>query len=205
MVGVIYVYIDTVFGFYGFCFLLLFFNCFVGCFSMTVRTPAVLSALYACVLYFCICPCSEQFSMFHMERHSRNTLIIIIIIIIIIITIIITLPGMCHYRANLELVGSVWVYCDRMRQQSWYTTSVSVWQHVVYQRRSNPKYTVQNHNTTTSSDISSSTSMIVAQALAHTTLLLLFSLTAWTAVVSWLAAATTTAAAADDYDDWWWW
>ena len=30
------------------------FNCLVGCFSMTVWTPAVLSVLYACVLYFCI-------------------------------------------------------------------------------------------------------------------------------------------------------
>ena len=28
----------------------------------------VLSVLYACVLYFCICTCSAQFSMFHMER-----------------------------------------------------------------------------------------------------------------------------------------
>ena len=33
--------------------------------------------LYACVWYFCICPCSAQMSMFHMERRSRNTLIII--------------------------------------------------------------------------------------------------------------------------------
>ena len=38
--------------------------------------------LYACVLHFCICICSAQLSMFHMERHSRNTLIIIIIIMI---------------------------------------------------------------------------------------------------------------------------
>ena len=37
--------------------------------------------LYACVSYFCICTCSTQLSMFHMERRSRNTLIIIIIII----------------------------------------------------------------------------------------------------------------------------
>ena len=43
---------------------------------MTVWTPAVLSVLYTCVLYFCICPCSAQLSMFHMERRSRNTLII---------------------------------------------------------------------------------------------------------------------------------
>ena len=41
-------------------------------------TPTVLSVLYACVLYFCICTCSVQLSMFHMERRSRNTLIIII-------------------------------------------------------------------------------------------------------------------------------
>ena len=70
--------VDTAFG--GgrgsFCFVL-FYNCFVGCFSMTVWTIAVLSVLYACVLYFCICPCSAQFGMFHMERCSRNTFIII--------------------------------------------------------------------------------------------------------------------------------
>ena len=71
--------------FYGFLFVYLFFNCSVGCLSIFVWTPAVLSVLYACVLYFCICTCSAQVSMFHMERGSRNTLIIIIIIIIIIV------------------------------------------------------------------------------------------------------------------------
>ena len=65
MVGVIFVYVDTVFGFYG------FFNCLVGCFSMIVWTPAVLSVLHACVLYFCICPCSAQLSMFHTERRCK--------------------------------------------------------------------------------------------------------------------------------------
>ena len=44
---------------------------------MTVWIPSVLG-----VLYFCICTCSAQLNMFHMERHSRNTLIIMIIIII---------------------------------------------------------------------------------------------------------------------------
>ena len=34
------------------------------------------SVLYACVFYFCICTCSAQSSMFHMEKRSRNTLII---------------------------------------------------------------------------------------------------------------------------------
>ena len=48
---------------------------------MIIWTPAVLSVLYACVLYFCICTCSAQLTMFHKERRSRNTLIIIIIII----------------------------------------------------------------------------------------------------------------------------
>ena len=46
---------------------------------MIIWTPAVLSVLHACVLYFCICTCSAQLSMFHMESRSRNTLIIIII------------------------------------------------------------------------------------------------------------------------------
>ena len=69
--------IDTVFGFYGYFF---FNNCSVGCLSMIVWTPAVLGVLYACVLYVCICTCSAQLSMFHVERRSRNTLIIIIII-----------------------------------------------------------------------------------------------------------------------------
>ena len=64
------VYVDVVFGFYGYLFV---------CFSMIIWTP-VLSVLCACVLYFCICTCSAQLSMFHMEKRSRNTLIIIIII-----------------------------------------------------------------------------------------------------------------------------
>ena len=52
MVGVVYVYIDTVFWFYvGFFCFVYFVNCLVRCFSMIVWTPAVLSVLYACVLY----------------------------------------------------------------------------------------------------------------------------------------------------------
>ena len=78
MVWVIFVYVDMVFGFYGF----FSFNCLDRCSSMIVSTPAVLSVLYACVLCFYICTCSAQLSMFHMERRSRNTLIIIIVIVI---------------------------------------------------------------------------------------------------------------------------
>ena len=75
MVRVVFVYVGTVYGFLGGIFL-----CLVGCFSMIIWTPIVLSVLHACVLYFCICTSSTQLSMFHMERRSRNTLIIIIII-----------------------------------------------------------------------------------------------------------------------------
>ena len=56
---------------------------------MIVWTHAVLGVLYVCVLYFCVCPCSAQLSMFHIERRFRNTLIIIIIIIMIMMTMII--------------------------------------------------------------------------------------------------------------------
>ena len=55
---------------------------------MIIWTPTVLSVLYACVLYFCICTCSAQLSMFHMERRCRNTLIIIIIIIFILLLLL---------------------------------------------------------------------------------------------------------------------
>ena len=44
----IYGYVDRVFGVYGFVF---FLNCLVGCLNMIIWTPAVLSVLYACVLY----------------------------------------------------------------------------------------------------------------------------------------------------------
>ena len=67
MVVVIYVYVDTVFGFMGhFCY------CFVGWFSMIVWTPAVFSVLYTCVLYFfgfCFCTCSAQLSAVEKNTH----------------------------------------------------------------------------------------------------------------------------------------
>ena len=84
MVGITYVYIDTIFRFMGNAvdFFLTHHYCLVGCLSMIVWTHAVLGVLHVCVLYFCICTCSVQLSMFHMERRSRNTIIITIIIII---------------------------------------------------------------------------------------------------------------------------
>ena len=73
MVEITYVYIDTILGFLGTFFFFLLLNLMFE----HDWTPAVLDVLYACVLYFCICTCSAQLSMFHMKRHSRNTLIII--------------------------------------------------------------------------------------------------------------------------------
>ena len=54
MVGIIYVYVDTVFGFYGyffFFFCCFFLHCFVGCLSIIVWTPAVLGVLNACFVF----------------------------------------------------------------------------------------------------------------------------------------------------------
>ena len=52
MVGVIiFVYVDMVYGFYGYSLL-----CLVGSFRMIIWTPAVLSVLYACVCIFVFAP-----------------------------------------------------------------------------------------------------------------------------------------------------
>ena len=48
VVGIIYVHVDTVLGF----FMGTFF-CLVGCLSMIVWTSAVLGVSYACVLFVC--------------------------------------------------------------------------------------------------------------------------------------------------------
>ena len=52
VVGIIYVYVDMVFGRHRY----LFLNCLVGCLSMIVWTPAVLGVLYACVCIFVFAP-----------------------------------------------------------------------------------------------------------------------------------------------------
>ena len=54
MVGVVFVYVDTVLW----VFMGILMLCLFGCFSMIIWTPTVLSVFYACVLYFCICTCS---------------------------------------------------------------------------------------------------------------------------------------------------
>ena len=98
MVWVTFPYVDTVFGFYGHSFL-----CLVGCFCMIILTPAVLSVLNARVLHFCICTCSAQLNMFHMERRSRNTLIIIFIIIVL---FVVSVGGFCCFTVKLCIASS---------------------------------------------------------------------------------------------------
>ena len=68
MVGVIFVSVDTVYWFYGYSFLCLFGH---------------LLFWVSYIRAFCICTCSEQLSMFHMERHSRNMLIIILLLLLL--------------------------------------------------------------------------------------------------------------------------
>ena len=63
MVGVIFVYADTVFEFYGYSFL-----CLVECYSLIIWTP-VLSVLYACVLYLRLFSTMEHVS--HGKAHYK--------------------------------------------------------------------------------------------------------------------------------------
>ena len=71
--------------------LLIHLYCLVGCLSIIVWTHAVLGALYACILYFCICTCSAQLSMFDMGKRSRNPIITIIIIVVVVVLILLLL------------------------------------------------------------------------------------------------------------------
>ena len=59
MVGITYVYICTVLGFFV---VFVFFYCIVGCLSMIVWTSAVLGVLYACVLYLHLFSAIEHIS-----------------------------------------------------------------------------------------------------------------------------------------------
>ena len=71
-------YIDTVFRFYGY-FFSFYLSLLLSCmFEHDCLDTCCFGCLNACVVYFCIYTCSAQLRMFHMERRSRNTLIIII-------------------------------------------------------------------------------------------------------------------------------
>ena len=55
--------------------------CLLGCLEQDCSDTCCFGCLICmCFVFFCIYTYSAQLSMFHMERHSRNTFIIIIII-----------------------------------------------------------------------------------------------------------------------------
>ena len=73
---------------------------------MIIWTPAVLSVLYECVLYFCICTCSAQLSIFHMEKRSRNMLIIIILLLSFELCLALHKPEQTRAMGYCEINGS---------------------------------------------------------------------------------------------------
>ena len=86
MVGISYVYIVTIFAFHGYIpFSFFLYSSLLPSWMFEHDCLGTCLKLHTCVLYFCICTCSAQLSVFHTKRRSRNTLIIITTIIIIII------------------------------------------------------------------------------------------------------------------------
>ena len=79
MIGINTVYIDAIFAFYGYAdffknpSLLLSWMFEHGCLD-TLCLGCLICMRF---LFFVICTCSAQLSMFHLERRSRNTIIII--------------------------------------------------------------------------------------------------------------------------------
>ena len=82
---------------------------------MIVWTPTAFECLICMRFRFLYFTCSAQWSMFHMEKRSRNTLIIIIIIIIIVVIVIITVIS---GRVNHSLPYSVQSFCTQTGQYS---------------------------------------------------------------------------------------
>ena len=71
---------------------------------MVVWTPVLLWVSYRHVfLYFGICTHSVQLSMFHVERHSRNTIIIIIISQEFIFTVTVQAAADTHWMIFVQL------------------------------------------------------------------------------------------------------
>ena len=68
-------YFVFVLFYFGVCFCLFFASQPSWKFEHGCLDTCASFVLYACVLYFGVPTCSEQFSMFHMERFSRNRII----------------------------------------------------------------------------------------------------------------------------------
>ena len=65
------------------------------------------SCCFGCVICLCfiVCTCSAQLNMFHVERHTRNT--VIIFIIIIIMTLLVNSPTLRFYTLGQKPLYSV--------------------------------------------------------------------------------------------------
>ena len=48
-----------------------------------------MGVFFACVLYVCICTCSAQLGMLHMERRFKNTFIVMLMMILLMMMMII--------------------------------------------------------------------------------------------------------------------
>ena len=97
-------------------FMGILFICLVGCIRMIIWTPTVLNVFYACVLYFCICTCSAQLSMFHMERCSRNMFIIIINLLLKPLTVAFTRICVIYDGVWTVFDPPAFAFCARRRQ-----------------------------------------------------------------------------------------
>ena len=75
VVGVIFVCIHAVYGFCGYSFFYAWLDVSAWLFGHLLFW---VSYMHMFCIFFCICTCSAQQSMFHMERRSRNPLIITI-------------------------------------------------------------------------------------------------------------------------------
>ena len=70
MVRIASVYINTIYTFYGYILFFLYPSLLL---RWMFEHDCLHTCLQACILYFCICTCSAQLSIFHKERCSRNT------------------------------------------------------------------------------------------------------------------------------------
>ena len=98
-----------------------------GCFSMIVWIPTVFECLICMRFLVLYLHRSAQLSMFHMEKHSRNTLIIIIIIIIIVAVIAAVLVGSsCSHSNSSSSSGSIGNSSSNSRSNSCDNNSGSI-------------------------------------------------------------------------------
>ena len=82
---------------------------------MIVWTHAVLGVLYACVLYLCICACSVQLSMFHMEKGALEMQSLLLLLLSICLCVFQNVSAvLSSYLLNSQTDGTKF---ERLNQQ----------------------------------------------------------------------------------------